>query len=100
MWNTPPDCSTKPATIDNPSPVPLPAALVVKNGSVTRSMSSGGMPEPSSLTRMRRYSRERSAEEGRSPPSARSIATRTVPPSGIASRALIRRLTSANSNCA
>ena len=52
--NTPPDCWTKPATIDRPRPVPLPAALVVKNGSVTRSISSGGMPPPSSSTRMRR----------------------------------------------
>ena len=32
----PPDCWTKPATIDRPRPVPLPASLVVKNGSVTR----------------------------------------------------------------
>ena len=48
MW--PPDCLTNPNTMLSPSPVPLPTSLVVKNGSKTRSISSGGIPEPVSLT--------------------------------------------------
>ena len=34
----------------SPSPEPLPASLVVKNGSNTRSRTSGDMPVPVSLT--------------------------------------------------
>ena len=34
----------------SPSPVPLPGSLVVKNGSNTAAMTSGGMPVPVSLT--------------------------------------------------
>lgn len=33
-----------------PSPVPWPALLVVKKGSNARSMTSGGMPVPESVT--------------------------------------------------
>ena len=48
MW--PPDCLMKPYTMLSPSPVPLPGALVVKNGSNTWASTSGGMPLPLSLT--------------------------------------------------
>ena len=34
----------------NPSPVPRPTSLVVKNGSNTRSTTSGAMPVPESVT--------------------------------------------------
>jgi hypothetical protein len=47
MRSLPPDCWTKPATIDRPRPVPLPASLVVKKGSVIRlTMSPGRCPGP------------------------------------------------------
>lgn len=36
MRTEPPDCSAKPLTMDRPSPVPRPSALVVKKGSVVR----------------------------------------------------------------
>jgi len=41
---------TIPYTVDNPSPVPLPFSLVVKNGSKIRALASGVMPVPVSLT--------------------------------------------------
>ncbi len=44
------DCFTKPYTMLNPRPVPLPAALVEKNGSNTLSRIDFGMPWPVSLT--------------------------------------------------
>ena len=40
----------KPYTMLSPRPVPLPGGLVVKNGSKTCSSTSGGMPQPLSLT--------------------------------------------------
>ncbi len=49
----PPDCRTKPYTIERPSPVPAPVGLVVKNGSKAREITSGAMPMPVSLTRSR-----------------------------------------------
>ena len=39
-----------PCTSDNPSPVPMPTALVVKNGSKMRSSTCGAMPVPVSRT--------------------------------------------------
>lgn len=45
-----PDCLAKPNTCDNPSPVPSPGALVVKNGSKMRSSNSVAIPTPLSLT--------------------------------------------------
>ena len=42
----PPDCRMNPYTMLKPSPVPLPTALVVKNGSKMRSTTSAGMPMP------------------------------------------------------
>jgi hypothetical protein len=49
----PPHCWTKPVTIDRPRPVPLPASLVVKKGSVMRWTISPGIPSPWSLTTIR-----------------------------------------------
>ena len=46
----PPLCFTMPYTVASPRPVPLPGALVVKNGSNTRACTSGDMPDPESLT--------------------------------------------------
>ena len=51
----PPDCLTKPYTIDRPSPVPRPSGLVVKNGSKACRITSGVMPVPVSVTSMRTY---------------------------------------------
>ena len=48
----PPDCATRPSTIDSPSPVPWPALLVVKNGSAARFRVASSMPIPVSLTSM------------------------------------------------
>ena len=72
----------------------LAASLVVKNGSKARSRTSSGMPAPSSATVIR------------TPPASTSPAGRpltaiaSVPPSGIASRALTARLTSTCSSWA
>src|SRR3546814_14500372 len=41
-----------------PSPVPLPTGLVVKNGSNTRSSTSGVMPQPVSRSEERRVGKE------------------------------------------
>ena len=46
----PPLCSTMPYTVDSPRPVPLPASLVVKNGSKMRAWVGTSMPTPVSLT--------------------------------------------------
>ena len=46
----PPICLAKPKTWLRPRPVPSPKLLVVKNGSNTRSITSGGMPVPVSAT--------------------------------------------------
>src|SRR5437867_435873 len=42
----PPDWRAKPYTMLSPRPVPLPASLVVKNGSNARAATSGGIPIP------------------------------------------------------
>ena len=47
----PPICLAKPNTWLRPRPVPSPKLLVVKKGSNTRSITSGGMPVPVSETR-------------------------------------------------
>ncbi len=39
-----------PSTVARPSPVPLPASLVVKNGSKIRARVCSSMPHPVSLT--------------------------------------------------
>ncbi|KAG1383806.1 hypothetical protein G6F59_017770 [Rhizopus arrhizus] len=48
------DCRTKLYSIDRPSPVPTPAALVVKKGSKMRCTVSAAIPQPVSVTRSRR----------------------------------------------
>ena len=52
LWTftQPPWLRTMPCTVDNPSPVPLPWAFVVKNGSKIRSATSAGIPVPESIT--------------------------------------------------
>ena len=50
MRIAPPDCAATPCTIDRPSPVPLPAPLVVKNGSAARFNVAASMPAPVSDT--------------------------------------------------
>jgi hypothetical protein len=52
ITSAPPDCVANPLTMLNPSPVPMPCGLVVKNGSVTRARTSGAMPAPPSVTVM------------------------------------------------
>src|SRR5205823_13870799 len=49
-WMSPPWRATSECAMASPSPVPLPTALVVKNGSKMRSQSSGAIPGPLSLT--------------------------------------------------
>ena len=64
----------------NPSPVPLPWDLVVKNGSKILSRISGAMPVPVSVTRIS------------TPSSVGSVPTVTRPPGWQASMALVTRL--------
>jgi len=91
-----------PWIVASPSPVPWPLGLVVKNGSEARAATSGGMPVPVSLTRRRTY--RRGARPGFVLAYARSTSTFSVssvsvPPSGIASRALTARLSRTCSSC-
>ena len=81
----PPACVTVPCTDARPSPVPSPISFVVKNGSKMFSSRSGAMPVPVSATR----------DAGMGPASRTTVSAvmRSVPPSGIASRALIARFT-------
>ena len=68
--------------------MPLPTGLVVKNGSNILASTSSGIPTPVSPT-----------ETATMPSSTRFVALDvTVPPAGMASRALMTRLTSAVSN--
>ena len=78
----------------------MPIGLVVKNGSKAFSTTSGVMPEPLSLTQSEMYwpgarSRSRAAR-----PSSQRFAVSMVilPPSGMASRALMHRFSSAFSS--
>ena len=50
---SPPDWCAKPKIWLRPRPVPLPTGLVVKKGSNARSSTSGGMPQPVSVTLIR-----------------------------------------------
>ena len=56
MPTSPPDWWAKPKIWLRPRPVPLPTGLVVKNGSKARSRTSSVMPQPVSVTEIRRYS--------------------------------------------
>ena len=84
----PPASVMIPWTVASPSPVPSPASFVVKKGSKARSRTSAGMPVPSSLT------------VRRTPASVPETPMESVPPAGIASRALTARLTRTCSSCA
>ena len=88
MSTVPPESVTMPCTVASPRPVPWPGSLVVKKGSKARSRTSSAMPVPSSTTVMR------------TPSATPATAIASVPPSGIASRALTARLTSTCSSCA
>ncbi len=101
MRTSPADCLAKPYTIDRPSPVPSPVGLVVKKGSNARETTSGGMPVPVSPTLSTTYCPEAASPGCRAPAPlmlALVACTVSVPPSGIASRALITRFSNAFSS--
>src|SRR6267142_2598466 len=87
----PPCSSTMRRQMAIPSPVPLPSGLVVKNGSQIFSRCSGAMPSPVSANSMATAS----------VPSSHVASTRTksLPPCGIASLALVSRLRNSWRNC-
>src|SRR3954447_9254211 len=90
----PPASRTMSWAVARPRPVPLPASLVVKNGSKTRAATSGGMPLPSSVTAIDTYW-PAVMPCGRASSGVRStadVSTIMRPPAGIASRALTARL--------
>ena len=92
----PPDCVTMPYAVDKPRPVPLPATLVVKNGSKMRARVAASMPEPVSLTdstTQRPAGTPRRCDSAASTTSTFSVAMASAPPEGMASRALMTRLT-------
>ena len=91
----PPLCRTMPYTVARPNPVPRPSSLVVKKGSNRCASTWSSMPMPVSLTE----SATSGPVAGRSSPGAGTPAALTlavpmvsVPPSGMASRALTPRL--------
>src|SRR5512140_38091 len=88
--SSPPFCSMYRLAIASPRPVP--SARVVKNGSHTESSTRSGMPTPVSTI---------STTTSTSPLAARSAPApmRSLPPCGIASRALDTISTSACSSC-
>ena len=81
--------------------MPWPIGLVVKNGSNTRAITSGGMPVPVSVTQSERYwpSGMSCWRAARSSIHLLAVSMVMRPPSGIASRALMHRLSSAFSSC-
>ncbi len=96
----PPDCLTKPNTIDSPRPVPCPSGLVVKNGSNVHSSVSGVMPAPVSEADRRTYSPGRRSLPSQAAASSTSLeqASVNLPSPRIASRALMARFSSAFSS--
>ncbi len=96
LWTliVPPLCCTIPNTVASPSPVPLPAPLVVKNGSKICVRVASSIPEP--VSRTHRHTIGPPAMLGGSVLSGSPALTSVVetvicPPSGIASRALMIR---------
>ena len=83
----PPCARTTSRTMARPRPVPWPRGLVVTHGSNRRSMTSGRNAGPVSAT------------SRRMPPAGACAEIDSVPPSGIASSALVTRLSSAISSC-
>ena len=74
----PPDWSTIPYTVASPSPEPLPASLVVKNGSKMCCSVAGSMPVPVSLTLILVHSPAAAASPcGRDPSGARPARSRS-----------------------
>ena len=81
--------------------MPAPTGLVVKNGSKARLLTSSVMPVPVSVTQIEMYCPGGSSRSAAACPSSQQLAVSIVsrPPSGIASRALMQRLSSAFSSC-
>jgi len=86
--------------MDRPSPVPWPSGFVVKNGSKARAVTSGAMPVPGSETQSDRYCPSSTSRWRAAWSSIHLLPVSMVirPPSGIASRALMHRLSSAFSS--
>ena len=85
-----------------PRPVPWRPSLVVKNGSNARCTTSAGMPTPVSVNVSRTYSPAGIWSNAGSSASSSvrfSQVIASLPPSGMASRALIARLISVFSSC-
>ena len=87
--------------MDRPSPVPCPSGLVVKKGSKARAITSSLMPVPVSVTQRDTYcpggnSRSRAA---RVSSHLLAVSMVSLPPSGMASRALMHKFSSALSSC-
>ena len=95
-------CFTIPKTMGSPNPVPLPCSFVVKNGSKRRPLTSSPMPTPVSRTL-----KQTSGPMGRSGRVSKnssgglviSVSRKTVPPSGMASRAFMARFNTTCSIC-
>ena len=102
--NAPLDWRTKPYTVLRPRPVPRPASLVVKKGSKARCLTASVMPLPVSEMAMATKpssdalgsSRLLRTSAGNAPQGW--AAKRSVPPSRMASRALMAMLSNADSN--
>ena len=90
----PPCCRTMLKTTARPRPVPARSGLVVKNGSKTRSTTSGGMPLPESVTATATHGPAAPPGGAAGSAGTTSVRMRRTPPSGIASRALMHRFIS------
>ena len=98
----PPLCFKIPYAVARPSPVPLPAAFVVKNGSKMRACVASSMPTPVSVTEIFTYEpglMPRYLLATSSSTSAFDVAICSEPPFGIASRAFTTRFISTCSIC-
>ena len=98
----PPACRMIPYTVARPSPVPLPTPLVVKNGSNTRARTSSLIPCPVSDTVSCTVCPARNSPVSVviiAGTSSSEVSTTSVPPSGIASRALTARFSTTCSIC-
>jgi hypothetical protein len=98
------DWRAKPYTVLRPSPVPRPASLVVKKGSKARCLTASLMPLPVSATAMATKPSSGALGSSRllrtsagSTWQARAL-KRSVPPSRMASRALMAMFSSADSS--
>jgi hypothetical protein len=98
ICTVPPDCLATPSTMLRPRPDPLPISLVVKKGSNAFARTSSLMPVPVSLTDTTAYS-PAGKSAGRSTPLsvALLVSIVNVPPRGMASRALMARLSKTSS---